>query len=242
MKFTVLLLCAATLFAQLPPKQRVTVALANTPTADGVKEMTTLTRSIAQVMDVSYDEAHNSFSLAGFEHQLGLAVWLLHAAEKPTQNNEYVMQPDLPADNRDAVTRVHYLKNSDRLNYQEILTIARTVGEIPLTSGGSQPPLIAFRGTEWQAELGDWPATNLDVPTGTGYNSFSLPGSDGTEEIVRIFFLNPGMNLHAILDLREKIRAATNAKRIFNKTSPPAIVIRGTSPVLSQAQEIIGQN
>ncbi len=243
MKLTVFWLCATTVFAQLPPKESVTVALAKTPTADTVKEMTTLLRTVAHVMDLSYDEAHNSFSLIGSENQLGLAAWLLHAAQNPPSSNEYVMQPDLPIDNRELVTRVHYLQRADRLSYQEILTISRTVGEIRLVFGVSQPPMIAFRGSASQAELGDWLATNLDVPAGTGYNTFTLPPhADGTEDIVRIFFLNPGMNLHAILDLREKIRAATNAKRIFNKTSPPAIVIRGTSSVLSQAQQMIGQN
>jgi hypothetical protein len=243
MKLTVLLLCAATAFAQLPPRQNVTVALTNAPTAATVQEMTGLVKNVAQVYDASYDEAHHSYSLTGFEHQLGLAAWLLHATEKPADSNEYAMQPDLPADNRNLVTRVHYLRNSDRANYLEILTIARSVGEIWLTSGGSEPAMIAFRGTASEAELGDWLATNLDVPAGTGYNTFTLPArADGTEDVVRIFFLKPGMSLHDILDLRDKIRLRINTKTIFNKTSPPAIVIRGTSSVLSQAQELISRN
>lgn len=235
-KLTLFLLSAAAVFGQLPPKQSVTVALANTPTTDTAKEMTTLVRTVGQVTNVSYDETRNSFSLTGFEHQLGLAAWLLHAAEKSVDSNGYVMEADLPIDSRTPVTRVHYLRNSERANYQEILTLARVVGEIQFASGGVAPPMIAFRGTSAQAQLGDWLATNLDVPAGTGYSSFPL----GTEDIVRIFFLNAGTQLPAVLDLREKVRRAMNTNRIFNKTSPPAIVVRGTASELSEAQKMIG--
>jgi hypothetical protein len=240
-KLTVFLLCAGSVSAQLPPKQNVTVALTNIPSAETVREMTTLVKTVGQVPDASYDEAQNSFSLRGFEHQLGLAEWLLHAAEKPAVSNEFVMQPDLPIDNRELVTRVHYLRNSDRGNYQEILTVARVVGEIQLTFGVSQPPVIAFRGTAAQAELGDWLATNLDVPAGTGEKSFNLPMLDnGSEDIVRILYLDPGMSPVAVQKLREKIRLTTNTRQIFDKRSPPAIVIRGNPALFAQVEQIMG--
>lgn len=58
MKLTILLLlCCGAVFAQLPPKQSVTVTLANVPAADTVKEMTALVKTVGKVMDVSYDEA-----------------------------------------------------------------------------------------------------------------------------------------------------------------------------------------
>ncbi len=241
MKLTVFLLCAASVFAQLPPKQNVTVALTNVPSAETVKDMTTLVKTVGQVLNVSFDEAQNSFSLRGFEHQLALAAWLLHAAEKPGGSNEYVMQPDMPADNRYPVTRVHYLRNSDRGSYQEILTVARVVGEIQLTFGVSQPPMIAFRGTAAQAELGEWLATNFDVPAGTGEKSFSLPRLDNdSEDIVRIFYLDPGMSPADVQKLREKIRLTTNTRTIFNKSVPPAIVVRGNPALLAQVQQLMG--
>ena len=240
MKLTILLLCAATAFAQLPPKQSVTISLTATPTADEAKQIADLLRTVGQLPDASYDESRHSFSLTGFEHQLGLATWLVHAAEKPAEPNEYVMQPDLPIDDRYSVTRVHYLRNAEQSNLQEILTIARTVGGIQLAFVMSQPPMLALRGTASQAELGDWLAANLDVPAGSGYSSFSLPPQvDGTEDIVRIFFLNAGASPVKIQELATTIRTTVRPKAVFPKFSSAAIVVRGTSSVLSQVQQMI---
>lgn len=182
--------------------------------------------------------------LKGYENHLGLATWLLHAAEAHAENNQYVMQLVFPIDAGDGpVTRVHYLRNSDRLSYQEILTIARVVGEIQLTFGVSQPPLIAFRGTAAQAELGDWLATNLDVSAGTGEKSFDLPRLDnGAEDIVRILYLDPRMRPTAVRELTKKIRLTTNTRTIFDKSSPPAIVIRGNPALFAQVGQIMGSS
>jgi len=232
-------LLSATVFAQLPPKHDLTVTLVNTPTVNTVKQMTTLVKVVGQVMDVSFDETHNAFSLRGFEHQLGLAEWLLHAAEKPPDSNEYVMQPDLRIDDRALVTRVHYLNDSGRLNIQEILTISRVMG-IRLTEHLDQPAMIAFRGTASEASLGDWLATNLDAPAGAGYKSFTVPSQgQGADELVRIFFLDAATSPAKNHDMMNAIRQATGTNAVFNKTSPPAVVIRGTSAMISQAEQIV---
>jgi len=82
MKFAALFLYAAAAFGQKPLDQQAVVVLANTPTALTVKQMTTVLRTVADVPDVSFDEAHSSFALRGWASQLGLAEWLLHAMDK----------------------------------------------------------------------------------------------------------------------------------------------------------------
>lgn len=243
MKLMAVLLCAAAAFAELPPKQTVTVALTTTPTADAAKEITGLVKFVAQLPDASYNEALNSLSLTGRQHQLELATWLVHATEKSAANDTYAVQPDMPYPDHQPVARVHYLRSSDPLNTQEIITIARVVGEIQFIHGLSQPPMIAFRGTAAQAELGEWLATNLDVPAGKGQKVFQLPAlPNGDEEMVQIIFLDPAIRPAAQRALREKIRLTTNTRTIFDKVSPPAIVIRGNAALLAQVQQLMNQN
>ena len=260
----ILFLCAAAAFGQVPPKQDAVVTLANTPTAQTVKQMTTILRTVADVPEVSFDEAHSSFTLRGQANQLGLAEWLLRAMDKPAgwqsstqeaadpSSREYHSQKGgYPIEDRSPVARIYYLTNTtSKLGMQEILTVARAVGEIQQMAECDSPRLIVFRGTATIVDLGEWITRKLDVPAGggafalqnqnPGANLLKLPGtSDGTEDIVRVLYLDPAMSQKGIGDLSRKIRATLAIRTIFWKTSPPAIVVRGSSALLAQAQQIV---
>jgi hypothetical protein len=264
MKFAALFLCAAAGFAQIPPDQKAVVVLANTPTALTVKQMTTVLRTVADVPDVSFDEAHSSFALRGWASQLGLAEWLLHAMDKPAGwqpsaqesadpfSREYHLpKASFPFMDRNPVARVYYLTNTTTpLGVQEILLGLRMVGDIQQVYNCDEARLIAFRGTAAEVDLGEWIIRKLDLPDGGAAfarqkenpdaDILKLPNNAaGHEDIVGVFYLEPTLTQKEIYRVLAKIRTATNTGSIFQKSSPPAIVFRGTSAQIAQARQVI---
>lgn len=259
----VFILCAAAAFGQRPPKRDSTVTLTNIPTAQTIKDMTGMVKSIADVMDVSFDEAHSAFALRAPENQLDLAAWLLHAADKPAgwqpaaqdsgsaADREYQLQPGGDRiEDREPITRIYYLQNSSPRDALEIQTVIRVVGEIRRLTGCDPLHMIVLRGTAAEVDLGDWMIQKLDLPASANAsvlqsgnpeaNTFKLPARpDGVEDSVRVFYLDPKTSAADIHNLTGKIRQTTNTLSVFSKTSPPTIVVRGSSVPLAQTQQIL---
>ncbi|MGD1073228.1 MAG: hypothetical protein ABSB15_24205 [Bryobacteraceae bacterium] len=264
MKFAALFVCIAAAFGQIPPTQDAVIALANTPTAQTVKQMTIILKTIADVPEVSFDEAHSSFTLRGWASQLGLAEWLLRAMDKPAgwqpptqesadhSSREYHLpKASFPFMDRNPVARVYYLTNTTTpLGVEEILQGLRVVGDIQQVYKCDEARLIAFRGTAANVDVGEWIIRKLDVPTGgeafarqkenPDAGILKLPNDPaGHEDIVRVFYLEPALTQKEIYRVLAKIRTATNTRSIFQMSSPPAIVFRGTSAQLAQARQMI---
>jgi hypothetical protein len=249
MKLATLLLLTAAAFGQLPPKQELVVALANTPTPESVTQMTNVVKTVANVLDVSFDETHASFTLRAPFNLLGLAEWLLHAMDKPVgwqpsaqesadpSSREYHLLPaGDPIDDRAPLTRIYYLTNPITRSDIEILTTARAVGEVQKIAECNGPRILAFRGTATEVALAEWMIRTLDGPAGGDANVFTLP----TGDIVRIFYLDPAISRQDLFDIAKKIRTTNNTLKVFQRISPPAIAVRGNSALLAQASQIIG--
>ena len=263
MRIAIFALCTFTAFAQRPPNQEAVVALANVPTADAVKQMTTVVKTTADVSDLSFDEAHSTFTLKSQANQLGLAEWLLRAMDKPAgwkpsgeeadnlSSRQFLLQPGADIEDRWPITRIHYLNTSSNFDVVEILTVVRVVAEIQRIFRFDPAGMLVFRDTSKGAELGDWLIDKLDVSAdgkalaeqqnNSQAEIFTIASGSGgsADDLVRVFYLDPALKLADLLTLTKKIREATNTLRVFQKTMPPAIVVRGNLAVLAQAQQII---
>jgi hypothetical protein len=226
--------------------------------------MTTIVKLVGHILDVTWDETHSSFTLRGPANSLSLSEWLLHAMDKPAgwqptmqesenpSSREYHLQKgNYPMDDRTPVARVYYLRNAPALSSIEILTTVRAVGEIQEVADYDGLRMMVFRGTATAVDLGEWMIRKLDVPAGgeafahqnesTDGNVFKLPGTqpDGTEDMIRVFYLDPAIGTQAFNDITGKIRATSKTLKVFGTTSPPTITVRGNSALLAQARQII---
>jgi hypothetical protein len=262
-----LTLTVGTAFSQsarvtLPAKQDATVVLANPISSQSVEQLTRLLKSEAHV-EVAFDADHSTFTLRGDASNLGLSEWLLHQIDKPEgwqptgqeaanpSLRAYLSAPNgLPPDDKVPVTHIYYLKSSTGLAEQEILTIARVVGGFPLVSVIDKPRIMVFRGNQVSVDLLEWMIQKLDVPADGASAAlqnqnpqsgvYALPSTaDGSEDLVRVFYLSPSTTPKDLSSITTSIRDAAKTKNVFPKTSPPAIAIRGTPALIAQAQQII---
>jgi hypothetical protein len=215
--------------------------------------MTTIVKTVAHIPDVSYDQTHSSFTLQGPANLLGLSEWLLHAMDKPAGWQPTTQESDNPSsreyhlktggysiDDRTPVARVYYLKNTTTpQGVQEILTMLRVLGHVQEVFACDGPRMMAFRGTATGVDLAEWMIRKLDVTAGRQENSDGNVFKLSTEDIVRVFYLDPATSPKGIGDLGNNIRATTKTRNIFLKTSPPTIMVRGNSALLAQARQII---
>ncbi len=263
-RIAIFAVCAFTVFAQRVPNQDAVVGLANAPTADALKQMTTVVKGTADVTNLSFDEANSSFVLKSPANQLGLAEWLLRAMDKPAgwrpsaeeaQNlstRQYELQPGGDRlEDRWPITRIRYLNTSNNRDSVEILTVVRVVAEIQRIFRFDPTGMVVFRDTPARADLGDWLISKLDVPadgkalaeqqSNPQAEIFAIASGNGqsADDLVRVFYLDPALKLADILARTKNIRETTKTPRVFQKTSPPTIVVRGTSALLAQAQQII---
>jgi hypothetical protein len=263
MKFAALALCCFAAFAQGLPKQDAVIALANTPAADAVKQMSTALQVVAEIQDWSFDKAHSSFRLNGRTNVLGAAQWLLHVMDKPVgwrpslqeatnlSSLSYHIPGDYPGDKWKAHVRAYYLTNpANRLDLLEILTIVRVVGKVLRAVECEGPPMIILSGSDTEVNLGEWIVRKLDVPAGAeayahqkvdpeaGVLKLS-DAADGKADIVRVFYLDPETPPKSTGELVSRFRASTHSLQIFWRSSPPAIMVRGSSELVAVAQQII---
>lgn len=261
MRFAVPLLFTIVAFGQAPPRQDSTIALENAPAAETVKQMTAMLQIAANVTNVAFDEAHRSFTMRGPKNLLDLAAWLLQRADKPAgwrppetdseAENEYRLQPGgFAVDDRWPVARVHYLRNSGPRDEIQIMTILRVVADLQPGMWLEHPAMIAFRGTAADVALDDWIIGKLDLPAKAGAAAFQAsdadsnrmklaPKSDGSEDIVQVFYLNPALPAGTAARLGINIARTTNTKAFGKISQAPAVVVRGSSLVLAQAEQLI---
>jgi hypothetical protein len=132
---------------------------------------------VADITNLSFDEAHSSFALKSPANRPGLAEWLLRAMDKPAgwkpsveeaenvSTRQYQLQPGGDRlEDRWPITRIHYLNTSDNRYVQEILTVTRVVAEIQRVFRFDPVGMIVFREAAGRADLGDWLIGKLDAP------------------------------------------------------------------------------
>jgi hypothetical protein len=75
----------------------------------------------------------------------------------------------------------------------------------------------------------------------SGANLYRLTARqrDGSEDLVRVFYLNPGVSPPGIQEMITAMRKRVSIQRVFSHTTPPAIAARGNAAQLAEAQRII---
>jgi|SRR5579859_711528 len=239
------------------------VHLANAPTSKGFQEMATALRVVAQISKVTIDSEHNSFNLRGNRSDLAMADWMIHMMDKPAgwqPSNQEVWNPATReyrvAADRNPVARVYYLANTTSArDLQEIITVLRSVANIQKIFSYTPATVVVYRGSVEEVELGEWLIRKLDLPV-TAHASaqgvealqqespvdvfrLSAPQRDGSEDLVRVFYLNPTVSAQVINEMTSAMHKRGGIMRVFSHTAPPAIAVRGNPTELARAKRII---
>jgi len=256
---------AATVSAQTPVTESAerVVQLTNTPTRQGFQEMATVLRTVAQISNLTTDSEHNSFDLHGTPGDLAMAEWMIHMMDRSASwqpSNQEMWNPAMreyraPA-GREPVARVYYLTNTTSpRGLQEIITVLRTVADIQKIFSYTPARVLAYRGSADEVELADWLIRKLDLPvtaharaqgvealrqeSSADLYRLPAPQRDGSEDLVRVFYLSPTVSLPGINEMITAMRKRGGIMKVFCYTAPLALAVRGNLAQLAQAERII---
>ena len=141
------------------------------------------------------------------------------------------------------------------LGLQEIITVVRTVADIQKIFSYTPARVLAFRGSADEVELSDWLIRKLDLPvtaharaqgvealrqeSAADLYRLPAPQRDGSEDLVRVFYLSPTVSLSGINEMITTMHKRGGIQKVFGHTAPPALAVRGNPNQLARAERII---
>jgi hypothetical protein len=135
-----------------------------TETTQGVQEIMTLLRTVADFRRIFGCTAQRAVALRGTADQVALSEWLLSQLETPRSGNSTTQEYRVPGSSDD-VARVFYLTHTETpRGVQEIAKLIRTTAEIHRVFFYSGSRALAVRGTVDQVAQAERIIQEMDKP------------------------------------------------------------------------------
>ncbi|MDQ6708446.1 MAG: hypothetical protein M3Z85_21010, partial [Acidobacteriota bacterium] len=225
--------------------------LEHVTTSQGIQEIITNLRTVAEIQKVFMVTAPKILALRGNAGEIALARFLIPALDAE-------MKPASPATEGQVVSR---FKMTDVRNYnykigddtvvvyalahanspqsvQELITTLRAVLSIQKIFQATAPKLLAIRGNEEQVQMLEWLIPELDRETAnTAPNEMRVPG--GSDDVVHVFYLSRLTSGQSLIGLLKELRSIAQFPRASLRMAPPALVLRGTADQIAMAGRLI---
>jgi hypothetical protein len=214
--------------------------LENTPSQQGLNEVITALRAVANVQRIFTCTRLHGIVLRATTEKAALAVWMaLQLDVAPDDKNRWRAHDYAIPGDPEQVAKVSFLAHPGaQSDLNEMVTILRTVADVPAIFTRSEPQAIAFRGSLSNTQLGDWLFQQLDVAPDAQLrgqlHEYSIPGMD--DGIARVYFLNTSDLNDVVVALRSEVKA-----RMFVSTRARALAVRGTREVMAVADRVVKQ-
>lgn len=218
---------------------------AHTEGAQNMQEIATMARTIADIRDVSFDEAQKTLTVNGTPDQIKLAEWIFGQVDAPDTSSTAKHEFRMPGDG-DNVVRLMYLHTPSTLQeFQEIATTVRTIADIRRVFTYNAPMAMVMRGSDDQIALAEWVAKELDQPSSArtpGVHEYRMTaGFTNNESDIRIFYLTHTATVQDFQEVSTAIRTIGDIRRVFTYNAARATVVRGTPDQGELASWLIDQ-
>lgn len=231
MRQTALFLLAA---VSLCAEERV-FPMANAPGPQAGQELATILRTVLQLRELKLE--NGKFVTNGTAVQLAASEWLLHQLDRPAGWRPSEQEITNPA-TRDyqGTVRVYCLPaETSPQTMQETLTILRTVLDVQKVFNYTQQKALVVADSRSQLEAIEWLLSAMNnVASSAPYKLDGKP-----DDLVRVFALSRG-GATEVQDLIKDLRGKLRIQKVFNKSAPALMVVRGKAAELDAAEKLIG--
>jgi hypothetical protein len=246
--FVVVIFLACSAFAQPAADQNVdrVFHFANTAAPQGQKEISNAIRTIADLQQVSVDNAAGVLAVSGTASRVAMAEWLFVEMDKPASAPAPKPTPleFRPAGTTNDVARVFYLSNTQTpQGAQELVNAIRSLSEIQRIMVYYAPKALALRGTVEQVAMAEWMISLLDIPAAgpaqdAGTHEFRLT-SFPRDNVARVFYPKHAATPQGFQELVNLIRAITDVQRCVADNAPRAVAMRGSADQVALAEWLV---
>jgi hypothetical protein len=247
---TIAALFAVAAFGQTPAPQGGdrTFHFANTDSVQGMQEIATVIRSVADIRNLTVDTTQRTLVLQSTASQAALADWLFNDLDKPanlppqTTPDPAMHEYRMPGSNDDVV-RVFYPKHAATIQeLQEVAVLVRSIADIRRLFTYNEPRAVVMRGTADQAAAAEWLVNTLDTARQKPISSkleYRMPG--GNDDVVRVFLLTHADTVQQFQEIATDIRSIGDIRRLFTYNTARAVAMRGTADQAGLAEWLIGE-
>ncbi|HTM48980.1 MAG TPA: hypothetical protein VL285_09880 [Bryobacteraceae bacterium] len=237
-------LCASAVLAQ--QLERV-VHLTPVETEQQLQEIATNLRGITEIPQVSVDSAQKSLTLHGTAAQIAAAEWLLgqwnsSGPSRQDQENAAARQYRLSSEDIVRVFRLAHAPTPRAL--QEVATIVRSIADIRRLFTYNAPSVMTVRGDAARIALAEWLVNQLDQPVDRANRSAAsgeYHAGGAADDVVRVFYPAHTGTPQGLEEIATDVRAIGDIGRLFTRSDPAALIVRGTSAQLALAEWLLGQ-
>jgi len=217
----------------------VVYGLAKTPSLQGIQSVVTTIRTVAGIQKIFMVSGPAIVVLGGNASQIAQAEFLLSELDQGKLTRQNATVHELPVPGGEGTVVVYGLMNNeDPVDIQEIITTLRSVLDIQKIFTVPGPQLIAMRVSASQLQVIKWLIPELDRQNAnTGENEMRVPG--GNDDVVHVFYLSHLTDLRRMNGLLTDIRKMVYIQKAFTRSTPPALVLRGTLDQIATAARMI---
>jgi hypothetical protein len=213
------------------------------PTVRDFQEIVTMIRTTTDTRRVFQHNARRAMIVRANPGQMELTEKLLtefaRQAEGPVRHamSDEIRYEQDPREGSVRVFSMEYPANTQE--FQELVTLLRTVSGARRVYQYNSRKAAVVRGTPDQLALVMWLFNELDRPASAVSQAspeFLVPN---TEDVVRVFYLDPSQPLEGFQEAATKIRTSAGIRQAYFYGARRALTVRGTVPQVLQVAQIV---
>ena len=203
--------------------------LVNATAVTSLQEIATTLRAIAQIQQLSVDDAHATLTVKGTADQIALAEWMVPKLDVTAGSNPGPQEYRASGNSDDVVVVSELVHTTTMQGVQEIATTLRTVAEIQKIFAITTP-LVTLRGSASQMALAKFLLSELEQPAQARQNAFvhEFRMTGGGNNTVVVYGLAHTDSAQSLQEIITNLRAVLDIQRIFQVTAPKLLAIRGS--------------
>ena len=242
----------ATLFLASFAHARNTFDFTNKPSPQGLQEIATILRTVANIQRLTVDSTAATVTVDGTPDEIATAGWIIHQLDRPASADPSLPSPGTNSEQyvipgkRDDVIQVFHLNHvapKTPQAIQEILTVLRTVGDIQKIYNDTGLSDLVVHGTANELALTHFILDSLDVAPGTvtvaATPEFHYAVTGLPNDIVRVFYLSHTATPQQMQEILTTLRTVISIQKVFNYTPLNALTIRARASDLAASEFII---
>jgi hypothetical protein len=212
-------------------------------TTQQLQELATMLRTLADLPQLTADNAQKSMSLRGTPTQIAIAEYLFTELDRQTLP-EFATKVFRVPNNEDDVARVFILPHTATIqDFQEVATTVRTIVEIRRVFTYNSRRALAVRGTADQIAATEWMVREIDQPAGAKRTDSRVHDVIDTTKYpatqVRVFYLPYASTVQQFQEVATLVRTIAEIRRVFTYNTPRALIVRGDADQMALADWMV---
>jgi len=209
--------------------------LPSTQTVQDFQEIANGVRTLVEIKQATAENAQRAFVIRGTPAQIAQSAWMINDLTQST----HASAPHQYQQAADDVTQIFYLTYTASVSdFQEIAMLVRTIGVIRRAIAENGNKALIVRGTAAQIAMSAWLVNELDQPPpAPAAHEYRV----AVDDLVRVFYLPATATKQDVQAAASRIRITAKNQQTSGLYAPKAIIIRGTSSQIAQAEQLLAQ-